>query len=320
MRSSIRSFLFVGLGCLHAATAVGAPAVVDLTHPLPTFKPSESDPMKADPNNPWLDSVAIPSFGPQAVLSISEFPTNQGHFDLGLLVLAEHHGTHMDTSAHYLNDAETMEPGGTPPAERRLAHQLDAADLVGSVVLIDISGRVQSELEKNGGRPSPDLSVTDFSNASPNVVSAEDIDAVADQLGEGVWLVLNLGWSDFYMQGADFANDPYVNGWNHPGMNRAAVDRLIELEDEGGFRIRGVVSDNIGIDSGESAKGTDDKFTDSFHSHVRGMQRGWLFVENAANLGQLSAAEPGTCTLIVGAPRHVRGTGGPSRVMAMCGS
>ena len=46
-------------------------------------------------------------------------------------------------------------------------------------MLIDISGRAQAELDKNGGKPSPDRSVTDFSNSSPNVVRADDTAAVA---------------------------------------------------------------------------------------------------------------------------------------------
>jgi kynurenine formamidase len=29
-------------------------------------------------------------------------------------------------------------------------------------------------------------------------------------------------------------------------------------------------------------------------------------------------ARPDSCTLIVGAPKHVRGSGGPSRVIALC--
>jgi kynurenine formamidase len=48
------------------------------------------------------------------------------------------------------------------------------------------------------------------------------------------------------------------------------------------------------------------------------LQRGWIFVENATNLGQLAMAKSGSCMLVVGAPKHVRGTGGPSRVMAIC--
>jgi len=198
-----------------------------------------------------------------------------------------------------------------------LTHQLDAGDLIGPVVLIDISGRVQKELDKNGGKPSPDKAVTDFSETSPNVVTADDIAAVADQLKPGVWLVLNLGWSDFYFQGTDFGKDPYINGWNHPGLSKGAVDKLIEVMGKNGA-ISGIVADNIGIESGESAKGEDDKWTNSWYAHVRLLQRGVKFVENAANLGQLAQAKPGSCTMVIGAPKHVRGTGGPSRVMTIC--
>ncbi len=211
-----------------------------------------------------------------------------------------------------------MEKGGIPPNKRMKAHQLGAEDLVGRIVLIDISGRVNTELGKNGGKPHPDPKVTNFGDNSANVVTADDIAAVADRLDDGVWLVLHLAWSNFYFQGTDFAKDPYINSWNHPGLSHAAVDKLIEIENQKGIRIQGIVADNIGIESGESSKGVDDKWTNSWYAHVRGLQRGWKFVENAANLGLLAMAKPNTCTLIVGAPKHVRGTGGPSRVIALC--
>ena len=314
------SFLAAAAGAvilgLTAAGAQGASFLLDLTHPIPTFDAMEGDATAPDLSKPWKGSKAIPSFGQQTVLALSKFPTNQGHFDLGRLILSEHHGTHIDSPGHYLNNAETLEAGNSN--SRKLVDELSADDLIGRIVLIDISGRVQAELDKNGGRPSPDKAVTDFSNSSTNVVGPGDIAAVADKLDNGVWLVLNLGWSRYYFAGADFAKDPYINGWNHPGMNKAAVDKLIEVMDAKGIRINGIVADNIGIDSGESAIGADDKWTDSWHAHVRLLQRGLKFVENGANLGQLAQAKADSCTLIVGAPKHVRGTGGPSRLLAMC--
>ena len=72
------------------------------------------------------------------------------------------------------------------------------------------------------------------------------------------------------------------------------------------------------VKPGESAIGEDDKWTNSWYTHVRLMQRGIKFVENATNLGQVAIAKPGSCTMVVGAPKHVRGTGGPSRVLALC--
>jgi len=311
--------LVVGALPLTAIHAQADMFTIDLSHPIPTFAPSEADPMKPDLSRPYLDSVPIPTFGGQAVFALGQFPTNQGHFNSGTLVLAEHHGTHLDAPAHYVNNADSLEEKGKPADRRKHTHQLGSDDLIGKVVLIDISGRVTTELAKNGGTPSPDISVTDFSNSSANVVGADDIAAVADQIDAGIWLVLNTGWSRFYFSGADFAKDPYINGFNHPGMNKAAVDKLIEIMDRKHITIGGIVADNIGVDSGQSALGEDDKWTNSWYAHVRLLQRGVKFVENATNLGQLAMAEnPNECTIVVGAPKHVAGTGGPSRVLALC--
>ncbi len=292
--------------------------VVDLTHPVPTFAPMEGDPTKPDLAKPYLGSKPIPTFGQQTVFSLGQFPTNQGHFDLGTLVLSEHHGTHMDTPGHFVNNADTQKPENPSADKRKLAHLVDGNDLTGRVVLVDISARVQAELDKNGGRPSPDKSVTDFSDASGNVVTAVDIEAVADKIDNGVWLVLNQGWSRFYFEGPDFAKDPYINGWNFPGLTPGAVDKIIEIENAKGVRINGIMSDVIGVESGQNSRGEDENWTNSWYAHVNGLQRGWKLVENGTNQGQLAMAKPDSCTLVVGAPKHVRGTGGPSRVLALC--
>jgi kynurenine formamidase len=317
-----RAILSVAAGML--AACIGAASaeqmVIDMTHPIPTFAPMEGDPMTADLNQPYLDSVPIPTFGAQTVFSLGTFPTNQGHFDLGTLVLSEHHGTHMDSPGHYVNNEESQDPANPTADKRPLMHTVTGADLTGPIVLIDISARVQAELDKNGGRPSPDTSVTDFSNESGNAVTADDISAIADQIDNGVWLVLNQGWSRFFFEGTDFAADPYINGWNFPGLTPAAVDRIIEIENEKGVRINGIVSDVIGVETGENSLGTGGDWTNSWYAHVNGLQRGWKFVENATSQGQLAQADVSTCTLVIGAPKHVRGTGGPSRVLALCGN
>lgn len=311
--------LAFGTAALVFSGSTSAMTVLDLTHPIPTFKPSAEDPTAPDLSAPWGNAALHPTFGAHAVLSISQFPTNQGYFDIGKLILSEHHGTHLDTSGHFMHNDDVMEPGGIPNTDRQLAHQLGAQDLIGKVVLIDISGRVQTELDKNGGRPSPDTAVTDFSNSSVNVVGPDDIEAVADQLEDGVWLVLNLGWGRFFFEGGDFVKDPYINAFNHPGMNKAAVDKLVEIQDAKGIKINGIIADNIGVDSGQSSVGDDDKFSNSFYAHIRLLQRGLKFVENAANLDQLATVDDAsTCTVTVGAPKHIRGTGGPSRIFAIC--
>lgn len=308
----ISGVLLLILATVLATASHAGSFLIDLTHPMGTFNPTDGDLTKPDLSSPHGDSIALPTFGNQTVYEIlPDFPTNQGHFVLGRMLVYEHHGTHLDSSSHYINNSDTLEG----EQQRKLMHEITAEDLIGPAVVIDIGSRVETELNKNGGSPSPDTSVTDFSESSANIIMAEDVDAVAGQIEDGVWIVANLGWSRFYHD-ANWETTPYFNGWNFPGFSRAAIDRLIKIEDEKGVRITGIIVDNIGVDSGESSKGTDDKWSNSFHSHVRGQQRGWLFVENAANLDQLALAD--SCTIVVGAPKHVGGAGGPSRVLAMC--
>jgi kynurenine formamidase len=307
---------------LAAALALASPAgalttfTVDLSHPLGTVAPLNGDVSKPDLAKPYKGSIAVPTFGAQAVYEqMPNYATNRGHFAMGRLLLWDHHGTHIDAPGHFLNDKATTE--STTP-DRRTLDELTSDDLIGPVVFIDIGARVRAILDKNGGRPSPDAKLTNFSNTSPGVVTVADINAIAPRLKKGTWIVVNSGWSRFY-SGPDMATSPYVNGWNHPGFSRAACDRLIEIENSRKIKISGLMMDNIGIDSGENARGPKgDMVTDSWHCHVRGLQRGWKFVENGANLGQLAQAKADTCTLFVGAPKTVAAAGGPARVMAMC--
>jgi kynurenine formamidase len=297
------------------ATAASADTfLVDLTHPMGTFAPMGDNPMEPDLSKPLGDSIAYPTFGKQTIYDAGPyFPIDRGEFYGGKVVLWDHHGTHMDGPAHFRNTPESTEAGNP---EQKYLHKLSAAELIGPAVVIDISSRVAAELDKNGGEPSPDTSVTDFSNSSNNVITADDVAAVADQIDDGVWIVANTGWSQFYFD-ANWDTSPYMNGWNFPGFNNAAIDKLIEIEEEKGVRINGIVIDNIGVDTGEASRGTGEKWEGSWHSHVRGLQRNWKFVENATNLGEVAMAG-GPCTIVVGAPKNVMGGGGPSRIFAMC--
>lgn len=307
------------LAALASAMSPGARAagniVIDLTHPIGTFAPKDGNIAEPDLDAPLKNSVAVPTFGAQAVYeTLPAFKTNRGNFGLGRFLLAEHHGTHVDAPVHYGNNEATLE---TSTPDRRTLEELTAEDLFGPILFIDISSRVQAELDKNGGMPGS-TEVTDFSNSSMNVVSAADVEALEARIDNGVWIVANGGWSRFF-EGANMQESPYINGWNFPGFSADACDKLIEIEDRKGVRINGLVMDNIGIDSGENGAGPNgDLVTDSWDCHMRGLQRGWKFVENAANLGQLAEANTESCQLFVGAPKIVSGTGAPARIMALC--
>lgn len=291
--------------------------LIDLTHPVPTFEAQAGNPVEADLDKPLSDYALHSSYGGQAILWHRHIPHNHGRMKSGRIVVGEHHGTHADAPIHFTNNDLSRLDSGLP--DQRSLAEIDINQLVGPAVIIDISARVQAELDKNGGLPSPDPSVTDFGNASNNVVTADDIDAVADRLEDGVWLVLNLGWSQFFFTGADLAASPYMNGFNHPGMNREAVDKVIALMDQKKVKIGGIMADNVSIETGETAKGEDENRTNSLHAHVRLLQRGVLLVENITNLDALcAAAEKGPCTVVVGALRIAGATGAPARVFAIC--
>jgi hypothetical protein len=141
-----------------SATYAAGPMVIDLTHTIGTFAPKDGNIGEPDLSKPYKDSYPVPTFGAQAVYeTLPDFKTNRGHFGLGRVVLAEHHGTHVDAPVHFNNTKETTE-SLTP--DRRTLEQLGVADLFGPIVLIDLGSRGAAELDKNGGKPGPE-NVTD---------------------------------------------------------------------------------------------------------------------------------------------------------------
>lgn len=308
----------ISAGSIHAKTQVEL-NFIDLSHPIPTFAPSTEDATKPDLSKPIADSTPIAGFYHQAVLyPVDKWATNQGHFESGAILIQEHNGTSFNAPNHYWNNEQSAETSAIPFAERKAAHQLTTAQLTGDIVLIDISQRVEKELKKNGGNPSPDTSVTDFSDSSQATIRAADIRAVADQIKEGVWLVGRVGWEQFYFSGTeDWDQSRYVNSLNHPGFSAEAIAEIIKIMDEKQIKISGIAADSFSTDSGQGAKGTDDKWSNAWPAHVRLYQRDVLIVENLTNLGEL-AQQQGQCSLMVGALNHVGGTGGPARVMAAC--
>ncbi|MFV1983471.1 MAG: cyclase family protein [Thiohalomonadales bacterium] len=298
----------------------------DLTHEIPTFKPKPSPDGATRPLpdllQPIKHSTPIAGFYPQAVLYPGDkFYTSDGYFLSRAIVIEEHNGTHLDSTNHYINNAASLEPGSNPNDQRKSAEQLTIEQLTGKIVLIDVSERVKKELAKNKGIPSPDILVTDFSNTSQATVRASDIESVADQIKDGVWVIARVGWDKFYYDGIeDWATSSYVNNFNHPGFTPEAIEKLIEIMDRKKVKISGIAADSWSTDSGEGAKGIDDNYTKAWQVHVRLYQRNILVVESLASLKELANAyrKNDDCYLMVGGLKQVGGTGGPARVMAAC--
>lgn len=286
--------------------------IIDLSHKLQTFRPSPSTaPDKrfaADLAQPVGASRPVSAFADQTVLiPVPDRQVPDGVFKRSTMILGEHIGTHIDSPGHFVS----ARPEVPNPDLRGLA-DLTVEDLTGPVVLIDISARVEAELRKNNGSPGP-VEVTNFSNASTNVVTPADIDAVASRLQNRSYLIIHTGWSRFFPGSGPGSEGPYMNGSNYPGMSRDAVARLIEIEASRNIKINGIGADNVSVDAG------DDVLTAPkpgvFPTHARGLQRGWKLLENLTNTAEL---RNGQCTLFIGAMNHIGGFGGFARIFASC--
>ena len=298
-----------------AASGETASRIFDLSHRVTTFLPSANaapeQRFAADVKRPVGASRVVAGFQDQAVLvQLPDFPTGDGVFKLNSILLPDNLGTSVDSAGHFV----PTKPEVSAPDRRGLS-ELTVEDLTGPVVFIDISGRVEAELNKNNGSPGPPT-VTNFGDASPNVVTAADIDAIADRLANRSFVIAHTGWSRFWGMSGPGLEGPYVNGFNFPGFSRAAIARLTEIEASRNIRINGLGADNLAVDVGENAD--EPKYgPGAYPVHTRGLQRGWKLLENLATTADLGK---GPCTLYVGALNHVGGVASWARVFASCAS
>ena len=287
--------------------------VIDLSHKLTAFRPSSSTAadkrFAADLTQPVCTSRPVSAFSDQMVLvETPDLRTGDGVFKLNTTVLGENIGTSIDAGAHFVPNR----PEVPNPDHRGLA-DLTVEDLTGPVIVIDISARVEAELKKNNGIPGR-VEVTNFGDASGNVVTAADIDAIADQITDRSFIIAYTGWSKFYSSSGPGLEGPYVNGFNYPGFSRGAILRLIDVEAIRGVHINGVGADNLTVDAGENT-GAPTFGPGAFPAHVKGLPRGWKLLENLANTAAIGRRP---CMLYVGAMNHIGGVAGWARIFASC--
>ena len=295
---------------------------IDLTHAAPMFEALENNLSKPDLSKPIAESQAVCGHGLGARMPKPDFQAAAGVFHWGLFSMDEHFATHIDSQCHFVTTDPELSISNP---DRRYAHEFTLDDLIGPLVYVDISERVDKELARNEGLPSPDKKVTDFSNSSDATVRLEDIKKVESYICDGCYIVFNTGWEHTYFgEGPENGwYHPYNNGLNHPGVTPEVVDWLIALEEKKGIRINGLVADNIAVESGESLLGEHGSVDvqpariNGPYLHALGLQRGWKLVENCANLDLLTGMPQGEGTLIVGASRIIGVSGAPARVIAM---
>lgn len=133
-------------------------------------------------------------------------------------------------------------------------------------------------------------------------VTPDDVKAWIAANGEipaNACVAMNSGWSDKVATDG-FRNADADGAQHYPGFHVEAVKML--MEETGAMSI---ASDTLSLDHGISP---------DFATHYEWLPSGRFGIECLANLDNVPASG---ATLIVGAPKHRGGTGGPARIFAM---
>ncbi len=132
-------------------------------------------------------------------------------------------------------------------------------------------------------------------------VTPDDIKAWTDANGpipDGACVAMNSGWAAHV--GTDkFRGADAEKKMHFPGFHIEATQALLET------KAVGMAVDTLSLDHGPSG---------DFATHYAWLPTNRWGLENIANLDAVPAKG---ATLILGAPKHRGGTGGPARVLAM---
>lgn len=158
---------------------------------------------------------------------------------------------------------------------------IPVTDLVAPLCVIDIAARAAEDADAQ--------------------LTPEDIRAWVATHGpipDGACVALHSGWERHL--GSDRFRGFDGERQHYPGFHVDAAQMLLE---ESGAR--SIASDTLSLDHGISA---------DFATHYAWLPTGRFGIENLAGLDRVPAAG---ATLIVGAPKHRGGTGGPTRILAL---
>jgi kynurenine formamidase len=120
------------------------------------------------------------------------------------------------------------------------------------------------------------------------------------RIPDGAVVVMDSGWEPRVGQPGRFLNADAAGVMHHPGWSREAAEWLVHER-----VITGVGTDTISLDFGAST---------TYEAHQVLLGAGKYGLECVASLGTVP---PCGATLVVGAPKHEGGTGGPARLLAL---
>jgi kynurenine formamidase len=162
------------------------------------------------------------------------------------------------------------------------ADMLAPENFIAPLVVVDISGRAASDPDAQG--------------------MVDDILAWESEHGAlpaGAFVALNAGWDAMVDDPESYLNLDAEGVPHFPGWHPDATAMLVNERD-----IVGMGVDTVSLDFGAST---------DFGTHLTLLPAGKFGIENLANLGSAPASG---AWVIIGGPKHVNASGGPSRVLA----
>jgi kynurenine formamidase len=163
------------------------------------------------------------------------------------------------------------------------ADMLPPENFVAPLVVIDISDRAASDPDAQG--------------------MVDDIlawESANGQVPTGAFVALNAGWDAMVNDPESYLNVDAEGVPHFPGWHPDTTAMLVNERD-----IVGMGVDTVSLDFGAST---------DFGTHLTLLPAGKFGIENLANLGSAPATG---AWVIIGGPKHVNASGGPSRVYAV---
>jgi kynurenine formamidase len=164
----------------------------------------------------------------------------------------------------------------------RFVHEIPADELICPLVIVDVSAHAEQN--------------------SDYALRVEDLKAwerTHGRIPPRACVAMRSGW-DTFTTGPKFRNADRKGVMHFPGFHQDATQFLHEER-----QVSGIAVDTLSLDIGATGK---------FAVHTSWLPNGHWGLECVANL---SAVPASGATIVVGAPKVLNGTGGPSRVFAL---
>jgi len=276
---------------LRATAAAGAIAAMNVATPRGVFAQA----------TPAATPLASPAASPVASLGVGTIPANSivdmthvmsptfpvwpGNepFAMETLSTVVPDGFYTNKLSYYEHtcthlDAPAHFVDGAPTADL-----LPVENFVAPLAVIDISARATDD---------PDTGVT------PDDIAAWE--AANGPLPAGAFVAMYSGWEARLVDPASFINQDADGVQHYPGFTPEAATFLLDERD-----IVGIGVDTLSQDPGNST---------DFGTHIAILSAGRYGIEGMASLGLVP---PAGGTIVVGAPKHLHASGGPTRAFTL---